>query len=239
MKNFKYFLMSVIFSLIIIGMTGMINLSEAQAQLGDTLLKTGMRGDDVKQLQTHLNYLGYDSGSTDGIFGSKTLAAVKKFQAGNGLTTDGIAGENTMRAILKKTGGSKIPAASVQPSRGYISAGGQALKLLAQLIYGEARGESFEGQVAVGAVVLNRYYSGEFGNSISSVIFQPGAFTAVSDGQYYLTPDATAYEAAQAALDGWDPSGNAMYYWNPKTATNKWIWSRPVIKTIGRHVFAR
>ncbi|MDR1615758.1 MAG: spore cortex-lytic enzyme [Syntrophomonadaceae bacterium] len=234
MKNFKYWLTAVIFSLIISVMAGMINPPEAQAQLGGTLLKTGMRSADVTQLQNRLNYLGYDSGSADGIFGRRTLEAVKNFQAANGLTADGIAGANTLRALLNKTGGY-----GTSPSRGYISAGGQDLKLLARLIYGEARGESFEGQVAVAAVALNRYYSGKFGNSVRGVIFQPGAFTAVSDGQYYLTPNATAYEAARAALNGWDPTGSALYYWNPKTATSKWIWSRPVIKTIGRHVFAR
>lgn len=109
---------------------------------------------------------------------------------------------------------------------------------LAKLVHGEARGESFEGKVAVAAVVLNRVESGKFGNTVNEVIFEPGAFTAVSDGQYYLKPDQDAYKAAQAALDGWDPTGNAIYYWNPVTATNKWIWSRPITITIGKHVFA-
>lgn len=111
------------------------------------------------------------------------------------------------------------------------------LDSLAKLVYGEARGESFAGQVAVAAVVLNRVESGKFGGTINEVIFEPGAFTAVSDGQYYLQPNQEAYNAAQAALNGWDPTGNAIYYWNPVTATNKWIWSRPIITTIGKHVF--
>jgi N-acetylmuramoyl-L-alanine amidase len=112
------------------------------------------------------------------------------------------------------------------------------MECLARTIYGEARGEPYEGKVAVAAVVLNRLESGLFGNSVREVIFQRGAFTAVSDGQYYLTPDSTSYQAARAALQGWDPTNGALYYWNPITATSKWIWSRPIIKTIGRHVFA-
>ncbi|NLJ71667.1 MAG: hypothetical protein GX333_01490 [Syntrophomonadaceae bacterium] len=109
---------------------------------------------------------------------------------------------------------------------------------LARLVYGEARGESFSGQVAIAAVVFNRINSGKFGKSILEVIFEPGAFTAVSDGQYYLEPDANAYKAVDSALSGWDPTGGAIYYWNPHTATNKWIWSRPIINQIGKHVFA-
>lgn len=112
------------------------------------------------------------------------------------------------------------------------------LDSLARLVYGEARGESFVGQVAVAAVVLNRVESGKFGDTINEVIFEPGAFSAVSDGQYYLKPNQEAYKAAQAALNGWDPTGNAIYYWNPVTATNQWVWNRPVITTIGKHVFA-
>lgn len=124
------------------------------------------------------------------------------------------------------------------PSRSSANKYSKNLDSLARLVYGEARGESFVGKVAVAAVVLNRVESGKFGNSVNSVIFEPGAFTAVSDGQYYLKPDQEAYKAAQAALDGWDPTNNSIYYWNPVTATNKWIWSRPITTTIGKHVFA-
>lgn len=109
---------------------------------------------------------------------------------------------------------------------------------LAKVVHGEARGEPFVGQVAIAAVVLNRVESDKFGNTVNEVIFEPGAFTAVSDGQYYLKPNDEAYRAAQAALDGWDPTNNAIYYWNPATATNKWIWSRPITTKIGKHVFA-
>lgn len=124
------------------------------------------------------------------------------------------------------------------PSRSSTNQYSRNLDSLAKLVYGEARGESFVGKVAVAAVVLNRVESGKFGNTVNQVIFEPGAFTAVSDGQYYLKPDQEAYKAAQAALDGWDPTNNAIYYWNPVTATNKWIWSRPITSTIGKHVFA-
>ncbi len=127
---------------------------------------------------------------------------------------------------------------AVAASRSSVSRHSCNLDSLAKVIYGEARGESFTGQVAIAAVVLNRVESGKFGNTVNEVIFEPGAFTAVSDGQYYLQPDQEAYKAAQAALDGWDPTHNAIYYWNPVTATNKWIWSRPVTITIGKHVFA-
>lgn len=125
---------------------------------------------------------------------------------------------------------------SAAPSRSSVNRSN--LDSLARLVYGEARGESFVGQVAVAAVVLNRVESKKFGNTVTAVIFEPGAFTAVSDGQYYLNPDDSAYRAAQAALDGWDPTENAIYYWNPVTATNKWVWSRPITITIGKHVFA-
>lgn len=114
----------------------------------------------------------------------------------------------------------------------------QDLKALARLVHGEARGESFTGQVAIAAVVFNRMKSGKFGKSVLEIIFEPGAFTAIDDGQYYLEPDSSAYQAVESALKGWDPTGGAIYYWNPHTATNKWIWSRPIINQIGKHVFA-
>ena len=113
------------------------------------------------------------------------------------------------------------------------------LNLLARVVYGEARGETYTGQVAVAAVVLNRVKSSSFPNTISGVIYQSGAFDAVSDGQINMTPDSTAKKAAQDALNGWDPSYGAIYYFNPSTATNKWIWSRPMTVTIGKHRFCK
>ena len=124
------------------------------------------------------------------------------------------------------------------PSRSATIRYSHNLDCLAKVVHGEARGESFTGKVAIAAVVLNRVESDKFGNTVNEVIFEPGAFTAVSDGQYYLQPDQVAYQAAQAALEGWDPTNNAIYYWNPATATNQWIWSRPITTTIGKHVFA-
>lgn len=130
----------------------------------------------------------------------------------------------------------QAPAAA--PSRGSISQASQDLDYLAHTIYGEARGEPYEGKVAIASVVLNRVESGKYGNSIREVIFQPGAFTAASDGQYYLQPDDSCYEAATAALNGWDPTDGAFYFWNPNIATDDWVYSRTVIKAIGNHVFA-
>ncbi|MGI6469324.1 MAG: spore cortex-lytic enzyme [Syntrophomonadaceae bacterium] len=214
------------------------------AYLGDRVLAYGSRGYDVQQLQKDLAYLGFNPGSIDGIFGPQTLAAVTRFQAHYGLNVDGVVGKQTAYAIIREvskpvnTSVAPLQAASyTTPSRS-LSITSRDIENLARLIHGEARGEPFEGKVAVAAVALNRLASQKFGRSLSEVIFQPGAFTAVSDGQFYLQPDASAYQAAQAALSGWDPTGGAIYYWNPVTATNKWVWSRQLIKTIGRHVFA-
>lgn len=204
--------------------------------MGDRVLKQNMRGYDVQQLQKDLAYLNYNPGNIDGIFGPRTLNAVKQFQAQNGLAVDGIVGKQTAYAIINKV--SQPVGSVVTPSRGGLNFSSWDLECLARLVFGEARGESYEGMVAVASVALNRLESGQFGKTIRDVIFQPGAFTAVSDGQYYLKPNAISYSAAEAALKGWDPSDGALYYWNPAKATSKWIWSRNIIKTIGRHVFA-
>ena len=195
-------------------------LSTAQA----ASLKRGSSGDKVTQLQQKLKNWGYYSGSVDGIFGSATEAAVKKFQKKNGLTADGIVGKATAEKLgLRLSGGQSAASSDVD--------------LIARAVYGEARGEPYEGQVAVAAVILNRVRSASFPNTVSGVIYQPGAFDAVSDGQLYLTPDSAAYRAARDAMAGWDPTGGCIYYYNPKTATSKWIRSRPVMRTIGDHVF--
>jgi len=187
-------------------------------------LKRGSSGSKVEQLQQRLKNWGYYKGEVDGIYGSGTENAVKQFQRKNGLTADGVVGPATAKKI------------------GITLSGGQAsaskdVDLLARLIYGEARGEPYEGQVAVAAVVLNRVESSKFPNSIASVIYQPGAFDVVSDGQIYLTPDDTAYKAARDAMAGWVPTVGCIYYYNPRTATSSWIKNRPVIRSIGRHVF--
>ncbi len=208
------------------------------AYLGDRTLMQSMQGYDVKQLQQDLTWLGYDTNGIDGIFGPKTLSAVKIFQSHNGLAVDGIVGKQTAAAIIRQVSDPGTKAGYPNPSRGYLANARQDLADLARLIYGEARGESYTGKVAVAAVALNRLKAKIFGSTIQEVIFQPGAFTAVDDGQFFLQPDASAFRAAEDALNGWDPTGGALYYWNPVTATNKWVWSRPIITTIGRHVFA-
>ena len=196
----------------------------------EALSKYGSRGDEVKQIQTKLKRWGYYSGNVDGIYGSQTQAAVRWFQSKNGLTVDGIAGPNTLKAM-------GIMNSSNSSSSGATTS--NDLNLLARLVYGEARGEPYSGQVAVAAVVLNRVKSSSFPNTVSGVIYQNGAFDVVSDGQINLTPNDTAKKAAQDALNGWDPTYGAIYYFNPSTATNKWIWSRPMTVTIGRHRFCK
>ena len=195
----------------------------------DALSKYGSRGDEVKLIQTKLKRWGYYYGNVDGIYGSQTLAAVKWFQSKNGLTVDGIAGPKTLAAmgITSTTNNSSGTASSSD------------LNLLARLVYAEARGESYTGQVAVAAVVLNRVKSSSFPNTVAGVIYQSGAFSVVNDGQINLTPNQTAYSAAQDALNGWDPTYGAIYYFNPNTATNSWIWSRPVTVVIGNHRFCK
>ena len=200
------------------------NNSEVEA-----LSKYGSRGNEVRQIQEKLKRWGYYNGNVDGIFGSQTLEAVKYFQRKNGLTVDGIAGPATLKAM-------GIYSSSSSSSS---SSNSSDLNLLSRIIYGEARGEPYTGQVAVGAVVLNRVKSSSFPNTISGVIYQSGAFDAVRDGQINLSPDSTAKKAAQDALNGWDPTYGAIYYFNPSTATNKWIWSRPMTVTIGRHRFCK
>ena len=190
------------------------------------LSRRGSTGSEVTKIQQKLISWGYLSGSADGIYGSKTEAAVKRFQQNNGLTPDGVAGP----ATLAKMG---ISSSTTQTSNN------NNINLLAKLISGEARGEPYEGQVAVGAVVLNRVKHASFPNSISGVIYQSGAFTAVNDGQINMSPTQSCINAARDAMNGWDPSGGAIYYYNPVTATNQWIRSRPVIKTIGKHIFCK
>lgn len=196
----------------------------------EALSKYGSRGSEVTQIQTKLKRWGYYKGNIDGIYGSQTLEAVKYFQRKNGLTVDGIAGPATLKAMGIYSSSSSSSSSSSNSSN---------VNLLAKLIYGEARGEPYTGQVAVGAVVMNRVKSSSFPNSISGVIYQSGAFDVVRDGQINLSPDSTAKKAAQDAINGWDPSYGAIYYFNPSTATNKWIWSRPMTVTIGRHRFCK
>ena len=189
------------------------------------LSKIGSRGTEVRNIQTRLKAWQYYFYTVDGIYGWRTAEAVKKFQRKHGLTVDGICGPATLAKIGLPTGQSTSSTNNVN--------------LLARIINGEARGETYTGQVAVGAVVLNRVRSSSFPNTIAGVIYQPGAFTAVSDGQINKPVVQSCYNAARDALNGWDPSGGALYYFNPNTATSDWIWSRPVVARIGNHIFCK
>lgn len=199
------------------------------------LLKWGSRGDNVFVVQDKLKRWGFYDGNIDGVYGNKTMQAVIKFQKKHGLKVDGIVGDQTAKAL-----GMNVPTAGGGDGGGGGGSGrGNEAYTLAQCIHGEARGEPYIGQVAVGGVIMNRVRSPLFPNTIAGVIFQPGAFTAVDDGQMFQPPGDTATKAAQDALNGWDPSGGAIYYYNPAKTTNKWIWSRQVIKVIGKHYFAK
>ena len=184
------------------------------------VLKTGSANGDVWDLQYRLKTLGYYAQDLDGSYGSSTQNAVRKFQQDYGITPDGVAGEQTWKQLKRN------------------SLNIDEMDIMAKVIYSEARGEPYEGQVAVGAVVMNRIQSPQFPDTIEGVVFQPNAFTAVADGQYWLTPNRTAYLAALDAVRGWDPSRGSLYYFNPDTATSAWIWTRPQNLKIGRHIFA-
>ena len=229
-KRIKKIKIISIFVLLTILLSSVIFLYITNKNEVEALSKYGSRGEEVKQIQEKLKRWGYYNGNVDGIFGSQTLEAVKYFQRKNGLTVDGIAGPATLKAMGIFNSSNSSSSSSSNSSD---------VNLLARIIYGEARGEPYAGQVAVGAVVLNRVKSSSFPNTISGVIYQSGAFDAVRDGQINLSPDSTAKKAAQDALNGWDPSYGAIYYFNPSTATNKWIWSRPMTVTIGRHRFCK
>ena len=212
--------------IILLGLTLLLTLTVTSAQ--SAILSMGSRGERVALIQQRLKEWGYYTGDVDGIFGRGTHNAVVRFQRQNKLSADGQVGSKTAAAMgLTLTG--TISAALYRESE---------LSLLARLVSGEARGEPYIGQVAVAAVVLNRVRSASFPNTIAGVIYQPGAFDAVWDGQINLTPDSDSLRAARDAMNGWDPSGGCLYYYNPSTATNAWIWSRQVQLSIGRHHFA-
>lgn len=209
----------------------------------DQILVVGVKGNDVYELQGRLKFLGYYGGSIDGQFGWKTYWSVRNFQYQFGIPIDGVVGSQTKNKLYRatrnwrsgETGRGTSPPAAI-PSTNKFS--GNDMTLLARAVYSEARGEPYEGQVAVAAVILNRMRSPLFPNSISGVIFEPRAFTAVDDGQFWgMTPVDASYKAVKDAINGWDPSLNALYYFNPVTATSAWIWSRPQIKKIGKHIF--
>ena len=205
-------------------------LQEDESQVADAaVLKQGSKGDLVKEVQTKLIKWGYLTGRADGIFGAKTKTAVIKFQRKNGLTADGVIGTRTAQAL-----GISLSSNTSSSSQTTSSTN---LNLLARVVYGEARGEPYTGQVAVAAVVLNRVKSSSFPNTVAGVVYQSGAFDCVSDGQINLTPNQSAYNAARDALNGWDPTYGCLFYYNPRTATSKWMLSRTVKLNIGNHAF--
>lgn len=277
------------------------------------VIQHGAVGEDVIELQSRLQYLGFYTGNIDGVFGWRTYWALRNFQYEFGLPIDGLAGASTKEKLVKASkynkefvnkqiqkgnkfshyGGvdlnkQKAPAPNNQaapapknqpapapknqpapapapapnkqpaptpapenqpakaPAKAKVTAANTPngfsqndIKLLANAVYGEARGEPYIGQVAVAAVIINRISSTNFPNSVSGVIFEPRAFTAVADGQIWLTPNETAKKAVLDAINGWDPTGEALYYFNPDTATSGWIWTRPQIKKIGKHIFCK
>ena len=213
----------LILALAILFAVNIFIIALAQSASAD-LYKKGSSGNVVREIQTRLKNWGYYNGAVDGVYGSRTEEAVRYFQRKNGLSPDGQVGNQTLAALGIPAGGG----------------GGERsgdLYLLARLISAEARGEPYLGQVAVGAVVLNRVEHPSFPNSISGVIYQPGAFSCLNDGQFDQPISESAWRAAGDALNGYDPSNGSIYYFNPATATSKWIWSRPLIVTIGNHRF--
>lgn len=222
MKFYKYLIAILFLCISLCFLFARVSIVQAVSQYGS-------RGEEVKQIQTKLKNWGYYNGSIDGVYGSKTYEAVKSFQRKNGLTVDGIAGSKTLAAL-------GINSSSSSSSK---SSNNSDLNLLSHLVYGEARGEPYTGMVAVAATVMNRVSDSRFPNSVAGVIYQSGAYTCVSDGQINLQYDNSAKKAAQDAINGWDPTSGCIYYFNPNTATSKWIWSRPQVLRIGKHIFCK
>ena len=259
MKN-RLIAMTLVIVLLLFGAFTLMHAGGGQTAetFSSATLKVGSSGKDVYELQGRLKNLGFFNGKVDGHFGASTKKAVTWFQWKFGMKSDGVVGSKTKLKLWEATKNWR-PTAADSPSAGgsanqpskqagsanntdlakssKLGLSANELKLIANAVYGESRGEPYVGQVAVAAVILNRLKSTSFPNTISGVIFQPGAFTAVADGQIWLTPNANAKKAVQAAINGWDPTGGCIYYFNPDTATSKWIWSRPQVKTIGKHIF--
>lgn len=238
-KNIKIGVIALLL-LLAVGLSSQFLLKENKGQFFEptAIINSSSSSQDIKLVQTKLKRWGYYTGSVDGIYGSKTKSAVLLFQKRNGLVADGIIGNKTLKAMGISASQLSSGSSNSNTSSGVNGYSSSDVALLARLIHAEARGESYTGQVAVGAVVLNRVKSSSFPNTISGVIYQPYAFTCVNDGQIKLTPNQTAMNAAKDAMNGWDPSYGSLYYYNPKVATSQWIFTRPTVVTIGRHVFA-
>lgn len=240
-----------------------LHWGESAEAFSDALIKQGSKGSDVRELQGRLSFLGFHDGKVDAVFGPATLKSLRTFQQQFGLKVDGIAGPKTKLKLWEATKqwkpGDEEQQAGQQGAQQDLNQAQQAaeapqhqtgknrnrgfsendIKLMANAVYGEARGEPYEGQIAVAAVILNRVESETFPNTVSGVIFEPRAFTAVADGQIWLEPNETARRAVQDAINGMDPSDGCEYYFNPDTATSAWIWTRPQHKKIGKHIFCR
>ncbi len=212
---------------------------QTEQALTVAVLRQGAKGDEVKEVQRRLKLWGYYNGSVDGIFGAGTRSAVIAFQKKNGLTADGVVGKATYKALgMNDSYNMLVGGGSTTQTGGMNGFSSSDVYLLARTIYAEGRGEPYTGQVAIGAVILNRVRDAAFPNTISGVVYQKHAFTAVSDGQINLTPNETAMKAARDAINGWDPTGGALYYYNPAVATSSWIFDRQTVTVIGKHVFA-
>jgi N-acetylmuramoyl-L-alanine amidase len=284
-KHIKWLTVFLLMVLILSTLSFTDKTDHAEA-FSNQVIQKGATGEDVIELQSRLQYIGYYNGNIDGVFGWGTYWAVRNFQYEFGLPIDGLVGQGTKDKLVKTSnynkefvrkqinkgkdfshyggtdlakqtkdggkagggGGGTPPKQGAGPEKAETPNQPTAvnipngfsqndIQLMANAVYGEARGEPYEGQVAVAAVILNRIDSPSFPNTVAGVIFEPGAFTAVADGQIWLTPNEKAKEAVMDAIQGWDPSENAQYYFNPVTATSKWIWSRPQIKKIGKHIF--
>lgn len=224
--KFRFLIIAFLMVFSIFGIANTMAVSgDWEYETSESVVET-LSSSEVKTLQTKLKRWGYYSGAVDGIYGPKTIAAVKSFQKKNNLTADGVVGPKTASAL-----GMTISSSTTKQTS-------SDQYLLAKCIHAEARGEPYTGQVAVGAVILNRVKNANFPNTIAGVIYQKNAFTCVSDGQINLEPNSSALSAAKDALNGWDPTSGCIYYFNPSTATSSWIWSRPQVITIGKHIFA-
>jgi N-acetylmuramoyl-L-alanine amidase len=235
MSKFKILINILAISLLVfIG----IGQQEEVSAFSTQILQRGATGEDVIELQSRLKYIGFYTSEVDGVFGYNTYWAVRIFQEEFGMPIDGVVGPKTKEKLVKATVYNKSGSSggSTNVPNGYSQ---NEIQLMANAVYGESRGEPYTGQVAVAAVIINRVQSTSFPNTIAGVIYEPGAFTAVADGQINLTPNETAKKAVLDAINGWDPSEGAIYYFNPDTATSSWIWSRPQIKQIGRHIFCK
>ena len=225
MSSYKRRLLAALALLFAVNIALILIAQTAQA----ATYRQGSSGEQVRVIQDKLKRWGYYDGAVDGIFGSATAKAVRYFQRTNGLTEDGVVGKDTLAALgMFNTGTGTSSGAAAQDA---------TVNLLARVISAEARGEPYVGQVAVGAVILNRVEHPSFPSTVAGVVYQPGAFTCMVDGQIDQPVAESCVRAAQEALNGSDPSGGAIYYFNPSTATSSWIWSRPLIKVIGNHRF--